>query len=956
MTKPYRKLIEVALPLESISEEAAQEKFLRTGHPSTLHPWWSRKPLVACRAILFASLVDDPGEYIADAEKAGHERERLFDLLEKLARWDNNHNSVILDKARLEIVRSLARQMGVEVPVGQAAILSFLAEHGPVVLDPFAGGGSILLEAQRLGLSVFAGDLNPVAVLLNKASLEVPARFARLPPVRPAPAPTLLLPTKPFEGAEGLIEDVRYYGQWMQKEAQKRLAVYYPSAILPAEVKAGSSRQATVVAWLWARTAVCPNPSCRAQMPLTSSFTLAQKQGRTTYVEPVIDRSSQPPTVQFNIRVGNGKPPEGTVKRNGAICIVCGSPVSLDYVRDEAQAGRLGTRLMAIAAEGTKGRIYLPPTAEHERAAGAAKSAWGPEAELPTESAANNVSRYGLHTFANLFTPRQLLAMTTFADLVAEARQKVYSAAVAAGMKDDGQPLATGGEGARAYSEAVSLYLALTVSKTANRASALTPWGMAVECPVNLFSRQAIAMSWLFAESNVIAGPSGSFESMLDNTLSAMATGDILIPRRGQAEQIDAQKVIERLKQPLISTDPPYYDAVPYADLSDFFYVWLRAMLRDVYPNIFQTALTPKSQELVADKRRLGGAQQARSYFESGMRQVFSRLRSGAHPNYPVTIYYAFRQAESEDTSTDNQDGEISLTASTGWETMLEGLLQAGFMITGTWPVRTERAVRMKSLRSNALATSIVLVCRPRPDNAPSTNRRELLAEIRKELGPAIRTLQMGNIAPVDLAQAALGPGMAVYSRYAQVFENNGSPMRVRTALGLINQVLDEVLAEQEGDYDTDTRWAMAWFEQYGYEAGPYGVAETLSKAKNTSLDGLVRAGILEARAGEVRLLRLDELPQEWDPQKDQRLTVWEAVQHLIRTLDQGGEQAAADLLARLGSVADAARELAYRQYVICERKKWAQEAMYCNMLVIAWPRLRELASHTQTLNQGRMF
>jgi putative DNA methylase len=953
---PHRKLIEVALPLESISEEAAQEKFLRTGHPSTLHPWWSRKPLVACRAILFASLVDDPGEYIADTEAAGRERERLLDLLEKLARWENNQNSAVLDKARLEIARSLARLMGVEVPIGQAAILRFLAEYGPVVLDPFAGGGSILLEAQRLGLPVFAGDLNPVAVLLSKASLEVPANFAGLPPVRPPAAPTMLLPIEPFKGAEGLIEDVRYYGQWMQKEAQNHLGGYYPLATLPVEGKAGQSRQVMVVAWLWVRTAVCPNPSCRAQMPLTSSFTLAQRQGRTTYVEPLVDRSSQPPAVQFTIRVGNGKPPEGTVKRNGVICVACGSPVSLDYVRDEAQAGRLGSRLLAIATEGSKGRTYLPPNPEHERLAAAAKAAWGPDAELPAESAANNVSRYGLHTFADLFTPRQLLAMTTFADLVAEARKKVYQAAVAAGMKNDDKPLSAGGSGARAYAEAVSLYLALTVSKTANRASALTPWGMAVECPVNLFSRQAIAMSWLFAESNVIAGPSGSFGNMLDNTLSAMSTGDIPIPRRGQAEQIDAQKVIERLNQPLISTDPPYYDAVPYADLSDFFYVWLRAMLRDIYPDIFQTALTPKTQELVADKRRLGGAQQARSYFESGMRQVFSRLRSGAHPDYPVTIYYAFRQAESDDIAVGNQEGEVSLTASTGWETMLEGLLQAGFMITGTWPVRTERAVRMKSLRSNALATSIVLVCRPRLENAPSTSRRELLAEIRKELGPAIRTLQMGNIAPVDLAQAALGPGMAVYSRYAQVFENDGSQMRVRTALGLINQVLDEVLAEQEGDYDTDTRWAMAWFEQYGYEAGPYGIAETLSKAKNTSLDGLVRAGILEARAGEVRLLRLEELTQDWDPQKDQRLTVWEAVQHLIHALDQGGEQAAADLLARLGSTADAARELAYRQYVICERKKWAQEAMYCNMLVIAWPRLRELASRNQTISQGRMF
>jgi putative DNA methylase len=394
----------------------------------------------------------------------------------------------------------------------------------------------------------------------------------------------------------------------------------------------------------------------------------------------------------------------------------------------------------------------------------------------------------------------------------------------------------------------------------------------------------------------------------------------------------------------LISTDPPYYDNIGYADLSDFFYVWLRRSLHAIHPDLFRTVLTPKTEELIATPYRFGGdKRKAESHFETGLGRAFGRLREVTGQDLPVTIYYAFKQAES--------DGEADGTvASTGWETMLEGLLSAGFTIDGTWPMRSEL---------NALASSIVLVCRPRSTNAGITDRRGFLAALRSELPDAVRTLQHGNIAPVDLAQAAIGPGMAVFSRYAKVVEPDGSPMAVRTALGVINTVLADVLTEQEDEFDNDTRWAVIWFEQNRHADGRFGDAEVLSKAKNTGVNALRAAGILVDGAGKVRLKKRDELDDSWDPTSDKRLTVWEVTQHLIRALDEGGEPAAADLVRKVGGLADTARDLAYRLYAVCERKKWAEEALGYNALVTAWPEITRLAASTpgnEGPQQTRLF
>jgi putative DNA methylase len=941
-----RKLIEVSLPLEVINQASVYEKFIRTGHPNNLHQWWSRKPLAAVRGVIFASLIDDPGEYLADEEKIREERERLFSIIEELVQWENIHNETVLDKARLELARSLARQLKQPLPIGKTAILEFIRRYAPPVWDPFAGGGSIPLEAQRLGLQAYASDLNPVAVLVNKAMIEIPGKFLGRRPIHPetvAKQGQSGLWSQKWDGIYGLLEDLSYYGNWVQQQAERRLMNLYPPAKIPDEKGGG---QATVVAWLWVRTVRCPNPACGAEMPLASKWDLSHKKDKETWVQPVVDHSQAPPVIHYTIASGKGKPPERTVQRNGASCLACNTPVPLEYIRNEGIAKRIGIQMIAVAADKPGGRVYLAPDRDQISAALNLPPTWQPD-QVITEGMAGNVSSYGYTTSAALFLPRQLVALDTLAELIGEVHAKVVSDAMQSGIKEDGVTLTKGGNQAQAYADAIVTYLAFAFSKTLNRSNAFVPWGVTVECPVNLFSRQTIPFIWDFAESNVIFGPSGSFSSMLNNTLRALEATALSIPTHGQAFQGNAAITGKELPSPMISTDPPYYDVIPYSDLSDFFYVWLRRLLGDIYPDLFSTMLTPKTDELIADANRAGGQEAARAHFERGMFAVFDHLRRTTHPDYPLTVYYAYKQQENV-----GDDQEVS----TGWETILTGIVETGFTITGTWPMRTEREMKIASIDSNVLASSIVLVCRPRPDNAPVATRRDFIAGLQRELLNELGQLKQSNIAPVDLAQAAIGPGMAVFSRNRQVLEADGTPMTVRTALALINQVLDEFLNEQEGEYDADTRWALSWFEQYGFDPGPYGVAETLSKAKNTSINGLVQAGFLEARAGKVRLLAREEFPADWDPAQDKRLSTWEATQHLIRALDKGGEKEAATLLARLGSYKEAVRDLAYRLYTICERKKWSQEAIACNMLVVALPRLRDQVHQKTETAQQTLF
>ena len=892
-----KKLIEVALPLEAINRESAREKSIRHGHPSTLHLWWARRPLAACRAILFASYVDDPSanvEEFSTEEAQQTERERLFRILEDLVKWENSASDEVLSAAREEIRKSCGGDP-------------------PPVCDPFCGGGSIPLEAQRLGLTAYASDLNPVAVLITKALVEIPSQFGGAPPVHPDDGK--LKGTVSWIGARGLAEDVTYYGSWMRDEAERRIGHLYPTVPLAPEHGGG---EAKVIAWIWARTVKSPNPAWDGPMPVVRSFALSTRKGRETWIQPIVDRDNK--RIRFEVRSGPGRP-DGTVGRNGATCLATGVTVPLAYVREEAKAGRMGTQLMAVAVEGPRGRVYQTPTKDQEAvAASVVPPDDSPESELPGRALSFRVQAYGMTRHRDLFTPRQLVAMCTFADLVGEARQRVLND----GATDS-------------YADAVATYLGLTVDKLADMACSLCAWEPIAQCPRHLFTRQSVPIIWDFAEGNPLGSSSGSWAVLLEGQSRAFASPAFL-SRGPTAEclQLDAMSLVPN-RASVYVTDPPYYDNIGYADLSDFFYVWLRRSLRTVYPELLSTLLVPKAQELVATPYRFGGDRQAADqHFETGIGKAFATMRQTQADGMPMTVIYAFKQAEETD---------ASAVFSTGWETMLDGLLHAGLAVVGTWPLRTEAANRMLARGTNALASSVALVCRPRPANAGLATRKELIGALKAELPGALRHLQQGSVAPVDLAQAAIGPGMAVFSRYSKVVEADGSAMSVRTALGLINQVLDETLAEQEADFDSDTRWAVAWFEQFGMNPGPFGVAETLSKAKNTAINGLVAAGILESKAGKVRLLDRSDLSDSWDPAADMRLTVWEVAQHLISALESGGENEAAGLLRRIGGLGESARELAYRLYVICERKKWAKEALAYNALVVAWPEISRLAA-----------
>ncbi len=955
MTPSYRKkLIEVALPLEDINREAAREKSIRHGHPSTLHLWWARRPLAACRAVLFSSLVDDPSECVTElmadetkrkaaekelikrskgwtvaaelfgkAQAAGisapepgpqptlesilveTERERLFDIIRVLVKWENSNNDRVLNAARAEIMRSCDGTP-------------------PPVYDPFCGGGSIPLEAQRLGLEAHASDLNPVPVLINKALIEIPPKFAGKPPVNPE-AKKKLSASGSWKGAAGLAEDIRYYGQWMRDEAEKRIGHLYPKVKLPKEHGGG---EATVIAWLWARTVASPNPAAKgAHVPLVRSFWLSTKAGKKTWVEPVLDTAAM--TYRFEVRSGSGEPHAGTISRNGGVCLLTGAAMPMNYIRAEGMAGRLGTRLLAVVAQAPVGRIYLTPDLEHEQLAKSIQRPPNvPDQELPNDRRNVWCKNYGLTTWDKLFSNRQLVLLCAACDLIPEVHSKVEA------MSDS------------IYADAISTYLGLAVSKLADAQSTLCRWKPSMDQTIATFGRQALPMVWDFAESNGFAEMAGD----IGTTLKTIVRSLVQLPSQLKACVSQANAEAIPISQPKVfSTDPPYYDNISYANLADFFYVWLRRSLMPVFPDLLSTLLVPKGEELIAEPGRHSSAEEARDFFRQGMERVFTRLRAGSDSRFPTTIYYAFKQAEDSNEDEDFETETVS-RVSTGWETFLQGLVDARWQIDGTWPMRTELGNRMRSMSSNALASSIVLVCRVRHPDAEVASRRDFLAALKRELPEALRNLQKGNIAPVDLAQAAIGPGMAVFSRYAKVLETDGSAMGVRTALSLINQSLDEVLAEQEGEFDADTRWALAWFDQSGFTEGAYGTAETLSTAKNTSMSGMVEAGILTAKGGKVRLFTPEELPANWDPQTDARLTIWEGTHQLIRALTLTGEAAAAELLARLPvHVTDPARDLAYRLYSTCERKKWAKEALAYNALVLSWPEIRRLAQDVKT-------
>lgn len=899
-----KKLIEVALPLDAINAESAREKSIRHGHPSTLHLWWARRPLAAARAVIWASLVDDPSahpEQFPTEQAQEKERQRLFRILEELVKWENSNDKRVLDAAKAEILKSTDG-------------------NPPPLLDPFAGGGAIPLEAQRLGLEAHAHDLNPVAVMINKAMIEIPPKFAGQPPVNPE-AQRNNLTEDDWSGTRGLAEDVRYYGEWMRAKAFEKIGHLYP------KVKDADGKEHTVIAWLWARTVKCPNPACGCEMPLASSFELSKKKRKEAYVQPIIEGTY----IRYYVRQGKGAPEPPKMGRGAKFrCLCCGEMATPEYIKTEATAERMGADLIGIVAEGANGRTYLPADEVQTNAATVHKPT-----DVPVQPLANDprniwCTNYGLDTFDKLFTNRQLLALTTFSELVAEARAQVEA---------DG--------GSMEYAQALSVYLAFGVSRMTDINNALCRWETTKTQVRNLFGRQAIPMMWDFAENNVFGEAAGGYMVSLRSIIKVIERFQTE-NEKSVAAQCDAQSDCG-LENIMISTDPPYYDNIAYADLSDFFYVWMRQSLKDIYPDLFRTMLVPKAEELVATPYRFGGStEKAKMFFEDGMVNACKRMYAAAVDDIPVTIYYAFKQRD-----TGTQDA----TASMGWETMLSAIIRAGFCITGTWPIRTELSNRMIGRDANALASSIVLVCRKRPADAPVATRRDFLTALKRELKPALVNLQQSNIAPVDMAQSAIGPGMAVYSRYREVLEADGTPMTVRTALQIINQELDQYFSEQDGALDRDTIFCVALYTQYAFREVKFGDVDVLARAKNTSTDRLREKGILFAERGTVRLLPRDEMAAQ--RMFDVSVT-WQVVQRLAHALDVDGVEGAAQIVVGLSSEnAEKARALAYRLFQTAERRGWAQEAYAYNTLVTNWRAIQEAAARIkkeQGANQGGLF
>lgn len=942
-----KKLIEVALPLDDINAAASREKSIRHGHPSTLHLWWARRPLAAARAVIFSQMVNDPGGergYYAGKTKAqaDAEREKLFDIIRDLVKWENTNNEEVLERAREEIRKSwqetCALNKGKE---------GFDPEKLPAFHDPFAGGGSLPLEAQRLGLESYASDLNPVAVMINKAMIEIPPKFAGREPVGPIPEAdkhdkkrATKNAFEDWSGTNGLAEDVRRYGCWMREEAFKQIGHLYPQVEITEELAEDRGdlqglvgEKFTVSAWLWARTVKSPNPAfSNVDVPLVKSFILSSKKNKEIYIEPVVKGGG----VHFLVK--HGKPENFSELKNGTKlsrganfrCLVSNSPIEPKYIKSEGIAGRIGQKLIAIVAEGKKGKIYLSPTVMAESAAFKEKETWKPETKLPDDPRNFWTVSYGLNTFGDLFTSRQLIALTTFSDLVQRVKEKVIRDALKTGKLDDELSLNENGMQATAYGEAISVYLGLSLGRAADYWTSNATWEASGGFIAHAFTKQAIPMIWDFVEGNPFSSSGGNWEQTCLSWV-VRVINNLSVGQHGKSLQFDAQKqTISNGK--VISCDPPYYDNISYADLSDYFYVWMRRTFKDLFPELFMTIAVPKSEELISSPYRHGSKELAEQFFMNGMTCAIHNLSEQAHPAFPVTIYYAFKQSETK----------ANGTVSKGWETFLEAIIKAGFEITGTWPIRTEREVRSIGLGTNALASSIILVCQKREQGAETPSRRQFQRELRADMPESLETMIGGDsgqspIAPVDLAQAAIGPGMAIFSKYTAVLNQDGSNMSVHDALILINREITDYLNPDSGAFDSDTLFCSSWFDQYGWSTGIFGEADTLARAKGTTVDGVDQAGVIESGGGKVRLLKWAEYPADWSPEKDNRTPVWEATHQLIRALNQQGEADTGALLARMPERGESIRQLAYHLYTLCERKGWAEDARAYNELIGSW-------------------
>ena len=912
VTSTYKKkLIEVAIPLEAINAASAREKSIRHGHPSTLHLWWARRPLAACRAVLFAQLVDDPSSHpdkFPTEEAVEAERKRLFQIIEDLVKWENSTNESVLERARAEIRKSCDGEL-------------------PPVYDPFSGGGSIPLEAQRLGLPAHGSDINPVAVMIGKAMIELPPKFKNQEPIHPGGRGR-----NHYRNAEGLAEDVRYYGEWLQSRAFEKIGTLYPKIDLPKYYGGG---KATSIAWVWARTVPSPDPAFNgAPVPIASTFLLNSRQGKEAWVEPVVDKTSR--KIEYIIKYGGTKEQINSAKNGTKLgrganfqCILSGSAITPEYVKKAGKRGNLGNHLLSIIAEQGKNKVYLSPNQEHSEAAQVLPPVGISDLNLPNHPQYIGVLGYGFNKFSDLISARQQTALYTFSELLESVKLQVKKDAF---KRFEGRKTE---EFVNNYSKAVCVYLTCSISRAADFWNNCATWEPGGGFLAHLFTRQAIPMVWDYAEGNPFNSGTGGWSKTCLEWVARVIEG-FVASEAGMISQSDAQNA-DIPQQSVISTDPPYYDNVPYADISDFFYIWLKGSLGSHYPDLFSTLSVPKMDELVADRVRHGGADKAEAFFVSGMLSAMIRMRERGSGEFPATIYYAFKQREIR------AEG----ISSTGWATFLKAVIDAGYEVIRTWPARTERSARMRAIGSNALANSVVLVCRQRPLSAEKISRAEFIRALKRELPKEIEALQDANIAPSDMPQSAIGPGMGVFSRYAAVLESDDSDMDIKTVLQIINQELDSYLNDIQGEFDSETRFSITWFEQNGFAKGEFGIANSIAQARGISVKSIERAGIVENSPSKVRILKRDELLDDWEPASDTHLTIWKCCQYLVRALENEGEEAAALLIKKLGSdKAEAVKDLAYCLHDICSNKRNnAKEAAAYNALIAVWTDLTSMAA-----------
>lgn len=855
-------LIEVALPLERVSRAAVREH-QRAGSP--LHLWWSRKPAAACRAVLLASLLPDPGD------AAG--RARLLDLVAAVA------------------------EAGPGAPaLAEARALLRAGDPPPVVLDPFCGTGAIPAEAQRLGLAAVAADLNPVAVLAARALLQVPDRFAGRPACHPGAA------AAGGGRLEGLVADVRAYAADVGAAAHAAIGEAYPP----------DAAGRPVVAWIWARTAPCPNPACGLPMPLLHAFTLAAPPARPAWLLP--GAGDGPWRVGGP---GDPSPPPGTVTRTAARCLHCGTLHPLRAIRERARDGGLGQRLVCLVVRTGRGKAYAEADAVQAQRAAQVRAPGGPDTDLPEAALGFGTANYGLRRHRDLWTPRQLLALGTFSEQVRAIRARASADARRAGWPD-GEPLRAGGRGALAYGEAVSLYLALALDRAAARWCTFARWHRTRENVEHPFATPGLPMPWDFAEANPFAETAGGWGAAVEAVARALAAAPAAEADVPPAEcvQADAASPAPGRGGMLVCTDPPYFDKVPFADTADLFYVWLRPTIGDVYPDLFRTVLTPKAEELVADPHRFGGAEAARARFRERMTASFTTLRAAAGP-HPLCVFYAF------------QERSGAAGTAVGWEVVLESMVAAGLQVTGTWPLRTEHAQRLRTKASNTLASTIVLVCRPRPADAHRIPRREFAALLRRELPGALAALAEGGVSPADLAQAAIGPGMAVFTRFSAVLDGEGT-LGVGEALRLIADSVEAHLDKATADLDPLTRLCLAWADLHGFAPGPFGEAEVLARAKDARLEDAAAEGIAAVQGGQVRLLPAGDLAAP----RRAPASAWAALHRRMAGDGAPGPAAAPWAAAPL-------RALAHGLYAIFDRRGEGARAAAYDAAAEALPRPR---------------